>query len=214
MTREEIKEIFGEVLFNVSVELGRKKVTIGEMLRWESGTIIRMNKTSGEPVDFLVNEKPLAYGEVMVLDEKDPLRYDTATHLKITKDSAQVLGQLNKLEGKDIFKSVKQMIFYLRLLRAPNKLKRKALIKAMKTLAPNKPFDKQKLMGFIRGCFAHRRKSLWNNLQSVIGKDANIKAKMTKVLEENEISPQLRPEKLTLAQFINLLNALHQEKLI
>ncbi|MDE7315097.1 MAG: FliM/FliN family flagellar motor switch protein [Mucispirillum sp.] len=74
MTREEIKEIFGEVLFNVSVELGRKKATIGEMLRWESGTIIRMNKTSGEPVDFLVNEKPLAYGEVMVLDEKFGIR--------------------------------------------------------------------------------------------------------------------------------------------
>ena len=30
MTREEIKEIFGEVLFGVSVELGRKKVTIGD----------------------------------------------------------------------------------------------------------------------------------------------------------------------------------------
>ena len=44
------------------------------MLRWESGTIIRMNKTSGEPVDFLVNEKPLAYGEVMVLDEKFGIR--------------------------------------------------------------------------------------------------------------------------------------------
>ena len=55
MTREEIKEVFGEVLFNVSVELGRKKVTINDMLRWESGTIIRMSKTSGEPVDFLVN---------------------------------------------------------------------------------------------------------------------------------------------------------------
>ncbi|MCI1974701.1 MAG: 16S rRNA (adenine(1518)-N(6)/adenine(1519)-N(6))-dimethyltransferase RsmA [Limosilactobacillus sp.] len=76
------------------------------------------------------------------------------------------------------------------------------------------PFDKQKLMGFIRGCFAHRRKSLWNNLQSVIGKDADIKAKMTKVLEQIEISPQVRPEKLTLAQFISLLNAFHQEKLI
>ena len=74
MTREEIKEIFGEVLFNVSVEHDKKKVTIGEMLRWESGTIIRMNKTSGEPVDFLVNEKPLAYGEVMVLDEKFGIR--------------------------------------------------------------------------------------------------------------------------------------------
>lgn len=76
------------------------------------------------------------------------------------------------------------------------------------------PFDKQKLMGFIRGCFAHRRKSLWNNLQSVIGKDADIKAKMTKVLEQIEISPQVRPEKLTLSQFISLLNAFHQEKLI
>ncbi|MBD7895111.1 16S rRNA (adenine(1518)-N(6)/adenine(1519)-N(6))-dimethyltransferase RsmA [Limosilactobacillus sp. Sa3CUN2] len=77
-----------------------------------------------------------------------------------------------------------------------------------------KPFDKQKLMGFIRGCFAHRRKSLWNNLQSVIGKDAETKEKMTKVLEQLELSPQIRPEKLTLSQFIELLNALHQENLI
>ncbi|WP_251575509.1 16S rRNA (adenine(1518)-N(6)/adenine(1519)-N(6))-dimethyltransferase RsmA [Limosilactobacillus agrestimuris] len=77
-----------------------------------------------------------------------------------------------------------------------------------------KPFDKQKLMGFIRGCFAHRRKSLWNNLQSVIGKDAETKEKMTKVLEQLELSPQIRPEKLTLSQFIELLNALYQENLI
>jgi flagellar motor switch protein FliN/FliY len=74
MDREEIKETYGEVLFDVFVELGRKKVTIGEMLRWESGTIIKLNKTSGEPVDFLVSGKPLAYGEVMVLDERFALR--------------------------------------------------------------------------------------------------------------------------------------------
>jgi flagellar motor switch protein FliN/FliY len=74
MDREEIKETYGEVLFDIHVELGRKKVTIGEMLRWESGTIIKLNKTSGEPVDFLVNGKPLAYGEVMVLDERFALR--------------------------------------------------------------------------------------------------------------------------------------------
>ena len=97
---------------------------------------------------------------------------------------------------------------------APNVDSAIVVLKQRQQPLTTKPFDKQKLMGFIRGCFAHRRKSLWNNLQSVIGKDANIKAKMTKVLEENGISPQLRPEKLTLAQFINLLNALHQEKLI
>ncbi|MDR0453704.1 MAG: FliM/FliN family flagellar motor switch protein [Deferribacteraceae bacterium] len=74
MDREEIKERYGNVLFNICVELGRKKVSIGEMLRWETGTIIRINKTSGEPVDFLVRGKPLAFGEVMVLEERFALR--------------------------------------------------------------------------------------------------------------------------------------------
>lgn len=76
------------------------------------------------------------------------------------------------------------------------------------------PFNKQKLFGFIRGCFAHRRKSLWNNLQSVIGKDPQIKEKMQTVLDQLAVSPQLRPEKLRLDQFIALANALHQQKLL
>ena len=79
---------------------------------------------------------------------------------------------------------------------------------------PVQPFDKQKLFGFIRGCFAHRRKSLWNNLQSVIGKDPAVKEKMTTVLAQLDISPQIRPEKLTLEQFIELANALHQQNLL
>lgn len=79
---------------------------------------------------------------------------------------------------------------------------------------PVQPFDKQKLFGFIRGCFAHRRKSLWNNLQSVIGKDPAAKEKMTAVLNQLDISPQIRPEKLTLEQFIELANALHQQNLL
>lgn len=76
------------------------------------------------------------------------------------------------------------------------------------------PFNKQKLFGFIRGCFAHRRKSLWNNLQSVVGKDAETKTKLTQILEELGISPQIRPEKLDLEQFIILANALHSQDLL
>ncbi|GGI63926.1 16S rRNA (adenine(1518)-N(6)/adenine(1519)-N(6))-dimethyltransferase RsmA [Limosilactobacillus caviae] len=79
---------------------------------------------------------------------------------------------------------------------------------------PVQPFDKQKLFGFIRGCFAHRRKSLWNNLQSVIGKEPAVKEKMQDVLNSLEISPQIRPEKLTLEQFVSLANALHQQDLL
>ena len=76
------------------------------------------------------------------------------------------------------------------------------------------PFDKQKLFGFIRGCFAHRRKSLWNNLQGVIGKQPATKDKMAAVLDELGISPQIRPERMTLDQFIALANALHAAELL
>lgn len=76
------------------------------------------------------------------------------------------------------------------------------------------PFDKKKLFGFIRGCFAHRRKSLWNNLQSVVGKDAETKDKIRAILGQLAISPQIRPERLTLEQFITLANALHDQKLL
>lgn len=65
---------FGNVLLNVDVELGRKFVSIGEMLSWGNGTIIKLPKTSGESVDFLVNKKPLAIGEVMVIDDKFAIR--------------------------------------------------------------------------------------------------------------------------------------------
>ncbi|WP_143450844.1 16S rRNA (adenine(1518)-N(6)/adenine(1519)-N(6))-dimethyltransferase RsmA, partial [Limosilactobacillus reuteri] len=79
---------------------------------------------------------------------------------------------------------------------------------------PVQPFDKQKLFGFIRGCFAHRRKSLWNNLQSVIGKDPAVKEKMTAVLAQLDISPKISPEKLTLAQFIELAIDLQSQNLL
>lgn len=76
------------------------------------------------------------------------------------------------------------------------------------------PFDKQKLFGFIRGCFAHRRKSLWNNLQGVVGKDQATKDQLATILDDLQISPQIRSERLSLAQFIDLANALHTAGLL
>lgn len=76
------------------------------------------------------------------------------------------------------------------------------------------PFDKQKLFGFIRGCFAHRRKSLCNNLRGVVGKQPSTKDKMAAILDRLGISPQIRPERLTLDQFITLANALHAADLL
>ena len=88
------------------------------------------------------------------------------------------------------------------------------VLKQRSTALIVQPFDKGKLFGLIRGCFAHRRKSLWNNLQSTVGKDAATKEQMRAVLNKVGIDPQIRPEKLSLTQFIELANALHDSKLI
>ncbi|PLX65938.1 MAG: hypothetical protein C0603_13260 [Denitrovibrio sp.] len=75
MTNVELaKNEFGEILFEVDVELGRKLVKVRELLNWEKGTILKFSKTSGEPVDFLVNGKPLALGEIMVLEDSFAVR--------------------------------------------------------------------------------------------------------------------------------------------
>ena len=77
-----------------------------------------------------------------------------------------------------------------------------------------KPFDERRFFGFVKSCFAHRRKSLWNNLKPLAGKEADKQAVVQDVLAELGISPQIRPEKLTLEQFIALANQLHAQKLL
>ncbi|MEF2722039.1 MAG: 16S rRNA (adenine(1518)-N(6)/adenine(1519)-N(6))-dimethyltransferase, partial [Limosilactobacillus fermentum] len=68
--------------------------------------------------------------------------------------------------------------------------------------------------GLIRGCFAHRRKSLWNNLKTIVGKDEDRLGKVKEVLDRLEIDPQTRPERLSLVDFINLANAMHEKELL
>lgn len=97
---------------------------------------------------------------------------------------------------------------------APNVDSAIVVLKPRTTPLPVQPFNKQKLFGFIRGCFAHRRKSLWNNLQATIGKQPAVKEKMQAILTALAISPQTRPERLTLEQFIELANALHSAQLL
>lgn len=97
---------------------------------------------------------------------------------------------------------------------APNVDSAIVVLRPRTTPLPVQPFNKQKLFGFIRGCFAHRRKSLWNNLQATVGKQPAVKEKMQAILTALAISPQTRPERLTLEQFIELANALHAAQLL
>jgi flagellar motor switch protein FliN/FliY len=58
----------------LAVEIGRTRMTIGEALGLGPGSIVTLNRLAGEPVDLLVNGKPIARGEVVVIDEEFGLR--------------------------------------------------------------------------------------------------------------------------------------------
>jgi flagellar motor switch protein FliN len=58
-----------DIPLEVVVELGRTKKKISEVLELTSGSIVELDKMSGEPVDVYVNGKLVAKGEVVVIDE-------------------------------------------------------------------------------------------------------------------------------------------------
>ena len=67
-------DLIMDVPLEVTVELGRTKKSISEILDFGPGKIIELNKLAGEPVDVLVNGKFVAKGEVVVIEESFGVR--------------------------------------------------------------------------------------------------------------------------------------------
>jgi flagellar motor switch protein FliN/FliY len=63
-----------DVTVEVSVEIGRTRMTLGEALALGPGSVIGLHRMAGEPVDLLVNGRVIARGEVVVIDEEFGLR--------------------------------------------------------------------------------------------------------------------------------------------
>ncbi|TQR07760.1 flagellar motor switch phosphatase FliY [Psychrobacillus soli] len=63
-----------DIPLQVTVELGRTKRTVKDILELTSGSIIELDKLAGEPVDILVNNRHIAKGEVVVIDENFGVR--------------------------------------------------------------------------------------------------------------------------------------------
>jgi flagellar motor switch protein FliM len=60
-----------EIFMEITVELGRTKKPIREIMEMREGSIVELDKYEGEPVDILVNQKPIAKGEVVVVDSEN-----------------------------------------------------------------------------------------------------------------------------------------------
>lgn len=63
-----------DIPLQVTVELGRTKRSVKEILEFGAGSIIELDKLAGEPVDILVNNRLIAQGEVVVIDENFGVR--------------------------------------------------------------------------------------------------------------------------------------------
>ena len=63
-----------DIPLKVTVELGRTKMVVNDLLALGQGSVIELNKLAGEPMEVLVNDKLVARGEAVVVNEKFGVR--------------------------------------------------------------------------------------------------------------------------------------------
>jgi flagellar motor switch protein FliN/FliY len=67
-------EFLLDISLDITVELGRRKMLINDMLKLGQGSVIELSKLAGESLDILANQKPIARGEVVVVNDKYGVR--------------------------------------------------------------------------------------------------------------------------------------------
>jgi flagellar motor switch protein FliN/FliY len=82
-----------DVLVELTVEIGRTRMTVGETLELRPGSVVTLERMAGEPVDLLVNGRRIARGEVVVVDEEFGLRV-TEIGASVTDDFTASLSSL------------------------------------------------------------------------------------------------------------------------
>jgi flagellar motor switch protein FliN/FliY len=63
-----------DIPLELSVELGKTKMLVNDLLQLAQGSIIELNKLAGEPLEVYINRKLIARGEVVVVNEKFGVR--------------------------------------------------------------------------------------------------------------------------------------------
>ncbi len=78
-----------DVALPISIELGRTHMPIQDILKLGPGSVVELSKLAGEPVDLLVNNKMIARGEVVIVDENFGIR---VTSMVSQEDRIKSLG--------------------------------------------------------------------------------------------------------------------------
>ncbi len=62
-------DLLNDVELNVKIELGRSRMMVEDVLKLGEGSVVELDKLAGDPVDVYVNDKLVARGEVLVLND-------------------------------------------------------------------------------------------------------------------------------------------------
>ena len=83
---KDIGQLLSNVNLNVKIRLGKAEMLVEDILRLQPGKVVQLDTMSGDPVDVLVNNKVVAKGEVIILNEAFCVRiseiYDTRDKLE------------------------------------------------------------------------------------------------------------------------------------
>ncbi len=96
-----------DVPVELAVEIGRTRMTIGQTLELRPGAVVSLNRLAGEPVDLLINGKPIARGEVVVIDEEFGLRVtDVVSTGRSLEDEAETAEAAAAQAEADLLASI------------------------------------------------------------------------------------------------------------
>lgn len=86
-------DLLGDVNLNVTIELGRTEMLVEDVLRLGSGSVVELDKLAGDPVDVYVNNRLIARGEVLVLNDNFCIRIsEIVANIQENAEAAELPG--------------------------------------------------------------------------------------------------------------------------
>jgi flagellar motor switch protein FliN/FliY len=82
-------ERFAEVSIEISVEIGRVTMPIGELLKLGEGAVVELNRAVSEPVDVMAQGVRIASGEVVVIDDRFAVRITEIVNAEEGRDASR-----------------------------------------------------------------------------------------------------------------------------
>ncbi|MEJ6400155.1 16S rRNA (adenine(1518)-N(6)/adenine(1519)-N(6))-dimethyltransferase RsmA [Nicoliella lavandulae] len=193
------------------------KIINEDILKANLPEVIKNEFGDGRPVKVVANLPYYITTPIILSLLKGPVDFSKI----VVMMQKEVADRLGAKIGVKAYSSLSVIVQYLHRVTVPMMVSRKSFIpspnvdSAIVVLSDYDhrdavAYNDKAFMGFVRGCFAHRRKTLWNNLQGIFGKQPDVKSQIQNGLDDAGIQPSVRPEQLTVADFVNLANTFHE----